>query len=94
MKKPNNWIRLACTRCDRDEFDGITEKHLELIRPTWGDISEEQSWEESNTIWEDWQCQKWGRSNLDWWTHLGACPDCLAASEVVTDEATVNRLLF
>lgn len=94
MKKPKKCVRLSCVSCGREDLDGITENHLELIRPTWNEIFEVQTYEESTAVWTDEQCRYWFRSNLDWWTHLGTCPDCLDAIEVVTDEAKVNRLLF
>jgi hypothetical protein len=67
-------IRLACMKCDRDDFDGITPEELEqAIENGWQDVSEEQTYEES--IREvPFGCQD--RSVFDWWTHLGLCPTC------------------
>jgi hypothetical protein len=63
-------IRLGCHSCDREDFDGIGE-----LPSDWLDISVVQSLEES--------CQEVElsdrlRSPLEWYTHLGTCPDCQA----------------
>ena len=63
-------IRLACIYCDRTDKDGIT-----CSPDDWADIGEVQSYEEA--------CQPVelgdpDRSVLDWYTHLGLCPDCQA----------------
>jgi hypothetical protein len=65
-------IRLACMNCDRNDFDGITEQQLaEAIEHGWQDVTEEQSYE--NSIKER---PSGDDRMLDWWTHLGWCPDC------------------
>ena len=93
IERPEKWIRLACLECDRSDFDGISEAHLELLRPLWGEITEEQSYEESITIWEDWQCIQWGKSNADWWTHIGTCPDCLA-DDLIGEPLDLSRAII
>jgi hypothetical protein len=59
-------IRLACTECEREDFDGVDQ-----IPPDWFDVHEVQSYEES--------CREadpndFKVSVLDWFTHLGCCP--------------------
>ena len=68
-------IRLACENCFRDDCDGIKE-----IPPGWEGISEEQSLEMSMTTFdsEDDPDPPKDYSVLEWWTHLGLCPDCAA----------------
>jgi hypothetical protein len=61
-------IRLACMYCDTQECDGI-----DRFPDDWIEIDSVQSYEES--------CAKAfpsdsTRSVLDWYTHLGVCPDC------------------
>ncbi len=61
-------IRLACLYCDRSDFDGINE-----IPSDWSEVDEVQTYEES--------CQKASPTDakvsvLDWYTHLGICPEC------------------
>lgn len=63
-----NRIRLACRECDTTECDGVSE-----IPPTWRDVMEVQSLEESLaevSVDE----KQW--SILEWYTHLGLCPSC------------------
>lgn len=76
LEQPEKWIRLSCKECDRDDYDGISESHLELILPLWGDVHQVQSWADATTVWTEEQCQQHDRSNVDWYTHLGVCPDC------------------
>jgi hypothetical protein len=63
-------IRLGCHSCDREDFDGISE-----LPPDWLDISVVQTLEESRQE-VDWSDRS--RSPLEWYTHLGICPDCQA----------------
>src|SRR5689334_9481121 len=66
-------VRLACTNCDRDDFDGISQAQLEqAIRNGWQDVAEAQSYEESL---REVPLGTRDRSILDWWTHVGTCPD-------------------
>jgi hypothetical protein len=63
-------IRLACTECDREDYDCVDE-----IPPDWVDVHEVQSFEES--------CREIDPSDskasvLEWYTHLGCCPECRA----------------
>ena len=61
-------IRLACSECDRGDFDGIDE-----LPTDWTDITEVQSLKESlrEVAFDD-----PSRSPLDWHTHIGTCPEC------------------
>lgn len=64
-------IRLACSCCDRDDMDGITAQQLQkAIKAGWIRVSQEQTYHQA--IMESPPAQ----SPLDWWTHLGTCPDC------------------
>jgi hypothetical protein len=70
-------IRLACTECDREDYDGVDE-----IPPDWVDVHEVQSYEAS--------CREADLNNpkvsvFDWFTHLGCCPQCHAI-EVAREE--------
>ena len=60
--------RLACVYCDTDECDGVA-----AIPPAWTYVDEVQSYEASlaEVPWDDLT-----RSPLDWYTHLGVCPEC------------------
>jgi len=61
-------IRLACVACDREDFDGVHE-----LPKDWEELREIQSYEESLEGIEPGNKE---RSCLDWYTHLGICPDC------------------
>lgn len=75
-KRPKNWVRLGCDQCDRDDCDGISETMLELMKGVWEDIAYVQSYEQAIKIYENPDDAPPGFSALDWWTHLGLCPDC------------------
>ena len=61
-------IRLACCSCDRVDFDGIN-----ALPDDWGDIEEIQSLADSLRIVPIDDAKN---SPLEWYTHLGTCPDC------------------
>ena len=61
-------IRLACSECDRDDFDGIDELPID-----WTDITEVQSLKESL---REVALDDQSRSPLDWHTHVGTCAEC------------------
>ena len=61
-------IRLACSECDRDDFDGIDE-----LPKDWNDITDVQSLKESR---REVAFDDQSRSPLDWHTHIGTCPEC------------------
>ena len=64
-------IRLACNECDRNDFDGINQ-----LPADWEDIEEVQSLEQSR---QEVDINDQSRSPLEWYTHLGTCPDCQAS---------------
>lgn len=61
-------IRLACIQCDRDDFDGVYK-----LPKDWESVTEVQSLRDSRS-----QTDSEGRilSPLEWYTHVGTCPDC------------------
>lgn len=64
-------IRLACMFCDREDFDGVS-----ALPSDWFAVDEVQSYEKS--IQEaELLCRD--VSVLDWFTHLGVCPECQRA---------------
>lgn len=63
-------IRLACMFCDRSDFDGVPEIPLD-----WFDVQEIQSFEASRMS-VDFHHPDKSVSVLEWYTHLGVCPEC------------------
>lgn len=63
-----NLFRLACHQCDRDDFDGVDK-----LPKKWADITKVQSLQDSRRQVDDGDKI---RSPLDWYTHVGTCPDC------------------
>lgn len=61
-------IRLACHFCDRDDFDFV-----EKVPPDWFAVEEVQNYEASL---QPVTRQIEGLSVIDWFTHLGVCPEC------------------
>lgn len=61
-------IRLACRYCDTQDADGVAE-----IPPDWSNVVEVQSHAESL---EEIPPDDPVRSPLEWYTHLGICPEC------------------
>jgi len=61
-------IRLSCQYCDTQEADGVAE-----IPPGWTDVEEVQSYAASLEEIPPDDCI---RSPLEWYTHLGTCPEC------------------
>lgn len=70
-------IRLACMFCDRDDCDGIAK-----IPRDWFSVDEVQTYEESMRE-ADFDDPK--VSVLDWYTHLGVCPECQQAELTPTE---------
>lgn len=66
-------IRLGCSCCDREDFDGIDE-----LPSDWTDIHEVRSFEEAT---REVDLDDQSRSVFDWQTHLGVCPECQATDE-------------
>lgn len=73
-------IRLACLFCDRDDSDGVDQ-----LPATWFAVDEVQSYEESIL-----EIAPGSDKVLDWYTHLGVCPDCQEAELWPVEE--VNSL--
>ena len=70
-------IRLACMVCDRTDFDGITPKQLaQAKRDGWKDVERQQTYRQACRTYDDPAKAPPGHSALDWWTHLGYCPEC------------------
>ncbi len=63
-------IRLACSECDRDDFDMIE------TLPDWECIQEVQSYEEATKTYDNPEDEPEGFCVLDWYTHIGLCPEC------------------
>jgi hypothetical protein len=61
-------ILLACTECEREDFDGVDE-----IPSDWRDVHEVQSYEESC---REVDPRDYKASVFEWYTHLGICPEC------------------
>ena len=61
-------IRLACSDCDTEEGDGISE-----IPTSWKDVTEVQS---SVAAFAEVPAADTTRSVMKWYTHLGLCPMC------------------
>lgn len=75
-------IRLACVDCDRSDKDGITADELsECVRLGWSGVRRYQSYEDSVRAYDDPADAPPGYSVLDWFTHLGTCPECVVAGE-------------
>lgn len=72
-------IRLACRHCDTKEYDLVDE-----IPADWDDIEEVQSLSASL---EEVPSGDDSRSVLEWYTHLGICPECRASEEAVQTDA-------
>jgi hypothetical protein len=77
--RPDDWVRLGCNDCDRDDCDGITEARLDELRATWEGIAEMQSYEEA--IAEIEPNDPRSERILDWETHCGVCPECQEARD-------------
>jgi hypothetical protein len=75
-------IRLACVDCDRSDKDGITADELsECVRLGWAGVRRYQSYEDSVRAYDDPAEAPPGYSVLDWFTHLGTCPECVVTGE-------------
>jgi hypothetical protein len=74
---PRKTIRLACEMCSREDMDGITVRQLKECQDMgWTGIAREQTYAESVKTYDDPADAPPGYSVLDWYTHLGICPDC------------------
>lgn len=61
-------IRLACRYCDRDDHD-----YVDTLPSDWHDVHDVQTLEESLRPADPADAKS---SVLDWFTHVGVCPDC------------------
>lgn len=78
---PLESVRLGCDECDRDDCDGITPERLaEVQAEGWEDVREVQSYEDSLKTYDEPGDPEPppGFCLLDWYTHLGTCPQCAA----------------
>ena len=66
-------IRLGCSYCDREDFNGIDE-----LPSDWTDVHEVRSFEEAI---REVDMDDQSRSVFDWQTHLGVCPECQVIHE-------------
>ena len=74
-------IRLACQFCDRDDCNGIG-----AMPDGWTEIAFVQSLARSRQAVE---ASELHRSPMEWFTHLGVCPECqLAERENESEELT------
>ena len=64
-------IRLACMFCDRSDFDGVSS-----LPTDWFAVDNVQTYEESI---READLADTKVSVLDWYTHLGVCPECQQA---------------
>jgi hypothetical protein len=70
-------IRLACMVCDRADFDGITQAELrKAIRAGWKHVERQQTYRQACKTYSSTDKAPRGYSVLEWWTHLGYCPNC------------------
>lgn len=63
--------RLACFHCDREDFDGVSN-----LPKDWEDIGRVQTYHQAIKTYVDPSKTSPEFSVLDWFTHLGICPDC------------------
>ncbi len=70
-KKRRPPIRLACAGCDREDYDGVWR-----IPKNWEGVQRHQTLTQSYEVVEETDTHK---SQFDWFTHLGTCPDCQEA---------------
>lgn len=86
-------VRLACSECDRDDYDFISEEALEAL-VGWEDIVEIQSYENSIKTYEyNDPCMPENYSVLDWYTHIGLCPDCSEELQRELEQEQAERRL-
>ena len=75
-------VRLACRECDREDFDCISQPQLDAAPSLgWQDIGFVQSGRDAFTTYDNPEQAPPGYSVLDWYTHLGLCPDCARRRE-------------
>jgi hypothetical protein len=72
---PENWVRLACLECDREDHDFLTPARLAELEG-WEGITQVQSYADAIKTYDRPDDAPPGFCALDWYTHLGICPDC------------------
>ena len=60
-------VRLACTDCERQDHDGITEEQLLAVKRRWHNVRQVRAGHDG------WLARE---PALEWYTHLGLCPNC------------------
>lgn len=78
-------FRLACYGCDA-AIDGTADQK-DAKAAGWRNIKRQQSYQEATTTYEPDDAPP-GYSVLDWYTHIGDCPDCAAELERMSKRAT------
>jgi hypothetical protein len=61
-------VRLACTDCERQDHDGITQEQLLAVKRRWSSVRRVMKGHDAGPFQED--------PALNWYTHLGLCPNC------------------
>jgi hypothetical protein len=70
-------IRLACYDCDRNDFDGVTmDQFQQALRDGWINVRQVQLYEDSIKTYNDPADEPQGFIVLNWFTHIGTCPNC------------------
>jgi hypothetical protein len=84
-------IRLACRECDRDDGDGITRSDLrKAIKQGWREVERVQTYRQACKTYDDSWDEPEGFSKLEWWTHLGLCPECAAIEDLGAQSPAVR----
>jgi hypothetical protein len=60
-------VRLACTDCERQDHDGLTPEQLLVVTRRWSNV---------RRVSNDHDTWPFRDPTLDWFTHLGLCPNC------------------
>lgn len=82
-------VRLACDNCDRDDKDMITREKLKKCeKDGWQGIGRVQTYTQSCKTYDNPADAPPGYSILDWWTHMGTCPECAK----LESESGINSL--
>ena len=72
-------IRLGCASCEREDFDGVSQ-----FPAGWTDVTFFQTLAQSL---QEIAVDDLERSPVEWYTHLGVCPECAAADANETRSA-------
>ena len=74
-------IRLCCNAVGCAEHDFITATQLRRLKQGWKNVGRFQTYAQSIKTYDDPHDAPAGYSVLDWYTHLGDCPDCAEEAE-------------